>query len=94
MAKVSAEKFVLDDIMEVFVGKLEATYLTLRAGKSDEIRSRYFERLFRYKKASVYTDFKSVFTATLHDVSSDGRLVLVLENGEERRFDVKEVGFI
>jgi BirA family biotin operon repressor/biotin-[acetyl-CoA-carboxylase] ligase len=94
MAKVSGEKYVLNDIMEVFFGKLEATYLTLRAGKSDEIRARYFKRLFRYKKAAVYTDFKSVFTATLHDVSSDGRLVLKLENGEERQFDVKEVGFI
>jgi BirA family biotin operon repressor/biotin-[acetyl-CoA-carboxylase] ligase len=94
MAKVSGEKYVFDEVMEVLFGKLEAAYLTLRAGKSDEIRSRYFQRLYRYDKSAVYTDFKSVFTATLHDVSSEGRLVLMLETGEERQFDVKEVGFI
>ena len=58
------------------------------------ISSAYRERLFRRGKESGYRDDTGDFTATLTDVTPDGRLVLQDTNGQERFYAFKEVQFI
>ena len=58
------------------------------------ISSAYRERLFRRGKESGYRDDTGDFTATLTDVTPDGRLVLQDTNGQERLYAFKEVQFI
>ena len=58
------------------------------------ISSAYRERLFRRAKESCYRDDTGDFTATLTDVTHDGRLVLQDNSGRERLYAFKEVQFI
>jgi BirA family biotin operon repressor/biotin-[acetyl-CoA-carboxylase] ligase len=56
--------------------------------------STYKEMLYRRRKNSLYKDKTSCFHATLTDVQSDGRLLLVDQEGRERLYAFKEVQFI
>lgn len=54
----------------------------------------YRERLFRKGEDGLYKTQTTCFTARLTDVLSDGRLLLVDQQGEKRLFSFKEVQFI
>ena len=54
----------------------------------------YRNRLFRRRKPAEYQDREGRFKASLVDVEPDGRLVMIDEEGRERRYAFKEVQFV
>ena len=54
----------------------------------------YRNRLFLRRKPAEYQDCEGRFKATLVDVEPDGRLVMIDEEGRERRYAFKEVQFV
>ncbi len=54
----------------------------------------YRNRLYRKGQLATYQDQNGCFKATIMDVEPDGRLVMVDEEGRERRYAFKEVQFI
>jgi BirA family biotin operon repressor/biotin-[acetyl-CoA-carboxylase] ligase len=54
----------------------------------------YKSMLYRRGKYANYEDKTSCFTATLTDVLSDGRLLLVDKDGQKRLYAFKEVQFV
>jgi BirA family biotin operon repressor/biotin-[acetyl-CoA-carboxylase] ligase len=81
-----------ESVMQEMFGCVEARYLQLRNGPVTRVRDDYESRLFRKGVLARYTDFKTIFNATLEFVSPDGFLVLVDEFGQERRFGFREIG--
>lgn len=73
---------------------IESRYLQLRGGHTKQIREEYEARLFRKGIPSRYTDFKTIFDATLETVSPEGLLVLTDAEGTQRRFGFREVGLL
>ena len=54
----------------------------------------YRNRLYRKGQLATYQDQNGRFKATIMDVEPDGRLVMVDEEGRERRYAFKEVQFV
>jgi BirA family biotin operon repressor/biotin-[acetyl-CoA-carboxylase] ligase len=73
---------------------IEVRYLQLRNNNTEKIGREYFSRLFKAGIASRFTDFSRIFEATIIDVTNEGLLVLKDASGNDRKFGMKEVGWI
>ena len=61
---------------------------------NQDLKSRYFSRLYRRRGYYPYTDKDGAFMAEILDVEDDGHLLLRDDNGRDRRYGFKEVQFI
>ncbi len=59
-----------------------------------DVRAQYLSMLYRRQGFHPYTDSEGVFMARIADVQEDGHLVLLDEEGRQRRYAFKEVSFI
>lgn len=84
----------MEAILKRLFSDIEARYLQLRAGHTELLRTDYEARLFRRGVPGRYTDFKSIFDATIEHVTPEGLLVMKDGEGNERRFGFKEVGML
>ncbi|HTF02384.1 MAG TPA: biotin--[acetyl-CoA-carboxylase] ligase [Bacteroidia bacterium] len=91
---VTGNAFELDGILKMICAAVEVRYLQLRGRKEDKLDEEYFSRLFKAGITSKFTDFSAIFEATIVDVTHDGLLVLKDCNGLDRKFAMKEVGWI
>ena len=57
-------------------------------------KNRYMQMLYRRKGFHPYTDKNGVFMAQMTGVEDDGHLLLLDDNGKQRRYAFKEVQFI
>jgi BirA family biotin operon repressor/biotin-[acetyl-CoA-carboxylase] ligase len=92
--QLTGKEFDIDEAMQHLFSHIEARYLQLRAGHAEKLRNDYQERLFRRGILSRYTDFKTIFDATLESVNTEGLLCLKDGEGNERKFNFKEVGLL
>ena len=92
--QLTGKEFDIEDAMQHLFSHIEARYLQLRAGHAEKLRNDYHERLFRRGIMSRYTDFKTIFDATLETISEEGMLCLKDKDGLERKFNFKEVGLL
>ena len=60
----------------------------------EALHARYTALLYRLGVSAPYRDTKGCFTATLHHVEPDGRLILEDERGEQRSYLFKEVAYV
>ena len=60
----------------------------------ENLRERYRSQLYRRKGFHPYADKDGAFMAEIVNVEDDGHLVLVDDNGQQRRYAFKEVTFI
>ena len=58
------------------------------------LHARYTTLLYRLGMPATYRDAQGTFTATLHHVEPDGRLILIDEQGTPRSYLFKEVAYI
>lgn len=94
LQKVTGKTFEVDGILKMICAALEVRYLQLRNNKVDKIAEEYFARLFKAGITTRFTDFSNIFEATIVDVTKEGLLVLKDANGMDRKFGMKEVGWI
>ena len=81
---------VLDYIMKRFV-----YYYDIMEGEQfSELHNRYMQHLYRRNALHPYADATGTFQARIIDVEPTGHLVLECQNGEQRRYDFKEVSFL
>lgn len=94
LQKITGRAFDVEGILKMICASIEVRYLQLRSDRSALLQKEYFERLFQAGVRTRFTDFTSVFEATIVDVTKDGLLVLKDGNGADRKFAMKEVGWI
>jgi BirA family biotin operon repressor/biotin-[acetyl-CoA-carboxylase] ligase len=92
--QLTGKEFEIENAMQHLFSHIEARYLQLRAGQNAKLREDYHARLFKLGVMSRYTDFKTIFDATLENISEEGMLCLRDGDGLERRFGFKEVGLL
>ena len=59
-----------------------------------DLKKEYIANLFKYKVPSMFEDYLgNQFLGKIVDISTDGRLVVELENEKTRKFNLKEIKF-
>lgn len=82
---------LLNDILKQFY----AMYEDVKQGKADDIHSLYLQSLYRKDGRSYeFIDENGRFKAQIHDVEPSGRMILLTDDGERRRYEFKEVKFV
>ena len=94
LKQILGVNFPVENVLERICETLEARYLQLRAGKYDSLKQAYLVALYRYKQIHSFRVKNTKFKAIIIDVLRNGRLLIVLENGENRDFDIKEIEFL
>ncbi|WP_240663202.1 biotin--[acetyl-CoA-carboxylase] ligase [Mucilaginibacter limnophilus] len=74
-------------------GGIEAYYLKLKAGRTDELRSGYLDILYGLNESRNYKSNDSVFEGTIKNVTPEGLLVVNTLNGD-KLFGLKEIEFL
>lgn len=92
--QLTGKEFAIEEAMMHLFSYIEVRYLQLRAGQKEKLRQDYHSRLFRQGVLSRYTDFKTIFDATLEHISEEGLLCLKDGDGNERKYNFKEVGLL
>lgn len=92
--KITGQTFNVDGILKMICAAIEVRYLQLRSKNVEKLKQEYFTRLFKAGTLTRFTDFNTVFEATIVDVTREGLLVLKDKNGNDRKFAMKEVGWI
>jgi BirA family biotin operon repressor/biotin-[acetyl-CoA-carboxylase] ligase len=78
----------LDELLIRFLTEFDSAYQCVTTPIA------YRQRLYRKGKEGLYKDANGVFTAKLENVFTDGRLLLVDQDGRDRIYAFKEVQFI
>ena len=83
-------RHVLEHILKHF----EAYYRLLQQGKPGVVREHYREALFRKRGFHPYRDAQGDFSACLHHVEDDGRIILEDTAGRLRTYAFKELTYV
>ncbi len=92
LAEILQQDVDLMELLNNICHAIEVEYLKLRAGAADDHLSNYLKNLYRFGKSSIYKQKELLFEGTITNVTQAGQLVM-LSDGEELRFNVKEVEF-
>ncbi|RFZ92588.1 biotin--[acetyl-CoA-carboxylase] ligase [Mucilaginibacter conchicola] len=82
-------KIILADICK----HIEAYYLQLKAGKFQEIRELYLNRLYRLNRDCWYKSNGDEFKGVIKNVTNEGLLVVEQSTGEQH-YNLKEIEFL
>lgn len=94
LRKITGRTFEVDGILKMICAAAEVRYLQLRGQHEERLHSEYFSRIFKANTITRFTDYSAIFEATIVDVTREGFLVLKDGNGHDRKFAMKEVGWI
>ena len=90
MGKEIDRNQVLDKILHHFTHYCSM----MENGQYTVLHNLYMQHLYRRNALHTYADEVGTFLACVTDVEPSGHLVLECQNGEQRRYDFKEVKFI
>ena len=94
MRNITGREFDLDallnDIVDRFIGYMEAGTTELR-NKTDKL---YRSRLYRREGYHKFRDENGIFEACIEGIRPDGCLMLQTRNGEHRTYEFKQVQFV
>ncbi len=88
------EEFPLHPLLMKVSERFEYYLQQIYAGDSEIVRKRYMEHLYRRTGYHRYKDRHSMFLAKITGIEASGHLILESSDGEERRYEFKEVAFL
>lgn len=93
--KLSSEYGLMIDkklVMQSLFSYLEKWYFKLKEKKFEEIDATYLKQLFGLHEELIFLNTDSItIKAIITGIAQDGKLMLKLENGDIKHFDVKEI---
>lgn len=92
--KITGRTHDLDGVLKMLCAAVEVRYLQLRGNARIRLAGEYLARLFMAGTPTRFTDFSNIFEATIEEVTREGLLVLRDNNGNCRKFAMKEIGWI
>jgi BirA family biotin operon repressor/biotin-[acetyl-CoA-carboxylase] ligase len=90
---VKKEKFDTEEVLGMFLSKLEARYLELKNKGSSNIDQQYIRYLYGYQEEILFEREKQSFRGMIVGVDESGRLAVAEEN-QLRYYDFKEIRFL
>jgi BirA family biotin operon repressor/biotin-[acetyl-CoA-carboxylase] ligase len=85
--------YQLRDILAEICNNIEAHYLNLKAGKLNLVRETYLNRLYWYQQQKRFRADDVEFEGTITGVEDNGLLILG-QNGTQKRYNLKEIEFL
>lgn len=93
LSLITGGHFDLEELLKLLVLHLEQGYISLKKGKMEEVRKEYLSHLFLKDKWETFTENENEFEGKIVGVSQDGKLQILLKDGSERFFGLKEITF-
>lgn len=90
---ITGKDYDLIHLIPELLSHLEEYYLMLKKGEFSALKEQYLSVLFKFEENVIFRA-EELFEAKIVDVDEDGKLVVLLENHQQRSFDIKEVSFI
>jgi BirA family biotin operon repressor/biotin-[acetyl-CoA-carboxylase] ligase len=96
LALAAGTSFDPDQVMQTLFGQVEQRYEQLKHGAASTIKSEYEGHLFRRDEPSQFIQKQDnqLFEGTIRGVTDVGLLRVEMTSGEEKLFDLKEVGMV
>ena len=91
---ITGKDYDVREIAEDLCSFIEKKYLQLRNGNQTKLWEEYKTSLYRKNKWTKYESEGIGFDAKIADIAPDGQLILLLRNGEKRKFNFKQVKLI
>ncbi|MFL5765700.1 MAG: biotin--[acetyl-CoA-carboxylase] ligase [Bacteroidia bacterium] len=91
---LTGRSFDLNLIVQEVCEKMEAYYLQLRSGKTEQLSELYLSRLYRMGEWGNFRSGEEIFLGRIKGVSGSGKLLLERQNGDDREYDLKEISFV
>jgi birA, biotin-[acetyl-CoA-carboxylase] ligase region len=92
MALASSHSFNLNTQLSLLLEKIEGRYLQLRAGKFQELKEAYHQNLYWRGEIHQFETRGEIFSGEIKGVDDLGKLIV--HNGSDRVFDLKEIRFV
>lgn len=84
-----------EEVLNAVLARFFALYDRVKQSEMDQIHEEYKQNLYRNDGNFYgYSDENGHFSARVIDVETNGRLILETEEGEQRRYEFKEVKFV
>jgi BirA family biotin operon repressor/biotin-[acetyl-CoA-carboxylase] ligase len=93
LRQITGKVYDLQDLLQRIAGRLLSLYDEANGDGQDVLVSRYKASLYRKDGYHLFSDKNGVFTARIKDVEPAGAIILCTEDGEERKYLFKEIGF-
>ena len=87
-------EFDLEELFNSLCSFIEVRYLDLKNGNRKKIDDDYQSVLFSYGKLKMYESHQKRFKGRISGVDDAGKLILEIESGEMKKFDMKEIKFV
>ena len=94
LAQILGKEVDRDQVLENILHQFNYYYGMMEREQFAELHNRYMQYLYRKNGMHSYADATGTFQARIIDVEPTGHLVLECQDGEQRRYDFKEVQFI
>lgn len=93
LSLLTGGQFSLEELFRLLVTHIEQGYISLKKGKIENARKEYLNHLFLKDQWASYQETSHDFEGKIVGVSKVGKLQMILRNGTERFFDLKEITF-
>ncbi len=92
LKQILGKHFELDEVLSILLEKLQSRFGILAPANFSFIKKTYESLLFRKNKPSTFMDVKgNSFVGIIKDITTAGKLQILLEDEIIRSFDLKEV---
>ena len=94
LAQILGKAVERNQVLNSILLQFNHYYRMMEREQFSELHNRYMQHLYRRNALHPYADATGTFQARIIDVEPTGHLVLECQNGEQRRYDFKEVSFL
>ncbi len=91
MSLICGRKFNIEEVRNTIVERFAENYTRIAKGEQEVLFKEYKKSLMGYTTPLLYRDTNGEFSATIHGVLNDGRIVLKCDDGTLRSYWFKEV---
>ena len=94
LAQILGKETDREQVLECILHQFNYYYGMMEREQFTELHNLYMQHLYRRNAMHTYADATGTFQAQIIDVEPTGHLVLECRNGEQGRYDFKEVRFV
>lgn len=94
LSQITGQEYDIETILNKIMDSASVYYQMFENGKSEIIRKKYFDAIYRKDGFHKYKDNNGNFEAMIEDIEEDGRFILKDREGNIRKYLFKEVEYI
>ena len=92
LKNITGMNYDLDILLTSILNEIKSCFQFFESQKYDELKQKYLKHLYRINKVSTFQSKEGIyFSGIIKSVNDYGLLIVKLENGKEKIFDIKEI---